>query len=399
MPVLPPIGGIETPPMPVMPELPKPIEAIVPVAPSVAPPAVPSGLAMPELPAAPTVTLPTLPGDDKPADPETQWPRLPGSVEKLPAPKPVVPVMPAPLKVEPEPVALPAQPVQIPAMPSPVAPIVPVTPEIPLPPSQPGFNVNTVPVAPPMRQAPGVLSSLAHEPPGDAPAVIPTLQTLKSAVAGVALAATPLSAVEPPAKIPPATTDAAQPDLVANLRKEIEKLREDARLEKKFREAIDDMVRGTQDNESGTKIRPAWPKKFNKLETRMTALENKFAAFDAAKFEATLKSIESKLNDLKTTGSVALKPETKSETKDSAPTPMPGPKPAFLDARASVRIVNEFPVPISLKVNEVAYRVEPNDSKLVEVPAGTYSYELLNTDSPVVVRTLKENQSETLRIK
>ena len=432
LPVLPPVG--EAPALPVLPVIPAmPVQPAVPALPAlpelppapVAPtvvmpaapsaPAVPAGVAMPLLPQlpsageSPAAPSPKVPDPVMPADEAKQWPRLPEASEVLPPPREVAPVPDRPMPALPvtpravelpppqivKPVAPPAQPVQIPAATLPVAPIVPARPELRLPPSQPSFTVNSEPVGEPTRQAPGVLSSLKTEPPGEDAVKLP-LQTLKSAALGVALAAAPLSAAEPPPdKIAPIKADPSKGDPVADLKAEVQKLRDDAALERKFRLAVEDIVNGTRDNESGKSV-PGLASKFADLDKRLTQIEERLAKFDPAKFQATLDRLDAKLTELGKSATTAMKPAKPAD--EAAPKPMPGPKVA-VTGKASVRIVNEFPVPISLKVNGESHRLEPNASELVEVPAGDYTYELLNTGTPVVTRTLKESQSETLRIK
>jgi hypothetical protein len=421
------------PVMPAVPALPVAPEApAVPVIPVMAMPEVPGtpattpALTVPVLPMIPTaaekpaVESPKVPAPVVPALAAKQWPQVPEIGETLPLPREVKPVASAPIPVAPAksmpvvpakpmtvelpsplpvmpvaPVVPPAQSVQLPAKAVPVTPNAPAKPELNLLPSQPSFNVNGEPESKPSRQAPGVLSSLKSEPPGDAP-VKPTLQSLKAAAVGAALAAAPVNAADPPVNSATPKAEAAKvADSVADLKAEVQKLREDAALERKFRLAIEDMVNGTRDNETG-KAAPGLTKKFADLDTRLKALEDKFATFDAAKFQATLDRLDTKLTELGKPATTVQKPD---KPADAAPKPMPGPKPAIAAGKASVRIVNEFPVPISLKVNDKSYRVEPNGSEVVEVPAGEYTYELLNTGSPVVTRTLKESQSETLRIK
>ena len=80
-------------------------------------------------------------------------------------------------------------------------------------------------------------------------------------------------------------------------------------------------------------------------------------------------------------------------------TPVPAAGPAALGPKATLRIVNEYPVAISMMVNGSSHRVEPNPSKSVEVPAGSYTYELLHSGSQATTAAIKENDSVTLRIK
>ena len=384
---------------------------------------------VPVLPALPS--LPTIPSGKSPEP--TQWPPLSRPVDVLPAPvTPILPVLPAvpampvpaipdfvkavevapipvkaieaelaplprqysePVVVEVKPLAPVAQPVQLAP---PVRPIAPGLPDYHLPPSQPGFNVNSTPVVPSVKAVPGTLTSLSTEHPGET-AVIPSFQALKAAALGMALAAAPVHAAETPSKIPAAdaTKEAAKEDVVGDLKKLVEKLRQDVELEKKFRELTDDTVKGKLNKESG-KTEPGLVTKFDELDARMKRLEEALKKVDVSKFEETIARLETKLNDMnKTTTTQTQKP-------DATAKPMPGPVaggPALFVSKATVRIVNEYPVPISMMINGTSHRVEPSSSKTVEIPSGTYSYELLNAGSQATTATIKENDSVTLRIK
>ncbi len=388
---------------------------------------------VPVLPALPS--LPTIPSG-KSSEP-TQWPPLPRPVDVLPAPAPVTPILPVlpavpampvpaipdfvkavevapipvkvieaelaplprqysePVAVEVKPLAPVAQPVQL-ALP--VRPIAPGLPDYHLPPSQPGFNVNSTPVVPSVKTTPGTLTSLSTEHPGET-AVIPSFQAFKAAALGMALAAAPVHAAETPSKIPAAdaTKEAAKEDakedVVGDLKKLVEKLRQDVELEKKFRELTDDTVKGKLNKESG-KTEPGLVTKFDELDARMKRLEEALKKVDVSKFEEAIARLETKLTDMNKT--------TTTQKPDATAKPMPGPVaggPALFVSKATVRIVNEYPVPISMMVNGTSHRVEPSSSKSVEIPAGSYSYELLHAGSQATTATIKENDSVTLRIK
>jgi hypothetical protein len=385
--------------------------------------------AVPVLPALPS--LPTIPSGKSPEP--TPLPPLPRPVDVLPAPVPVTPTLPAlpvvpampvpaipdfvkavevkpipvkaieaelappprqysePVAVEVKPLAPVAQPVQLAP---PVRPIAPGLPDYHLPQSQPGFNVNSTPVVPSVKTAPGTLTPLVTEHPGET-AVIPSYQALKAAALGMALAAAPVNAAETPSKIPAAdsTKEAAKDDVVGDLKKLVEKLRQDVELEKKFRELTDDTVKGKLNKESG-KTEPGLLTKFDELDARMKRLEEALKKVDVSKFEEAIARLETKLTDMNKT--------TTTQKPDATAKAMPGPVavgPALFVSKATVRIVNEYPVPISMMVNGTSHRVEPSSSKTVEIPSGTYSYELLNAGSQATTATIKENDSVTLRIK
>ena len=229
--------------------------------------------------------------------------------------------------------------------------------------------------------------------------MIPSYQALKAAALGMALAATPVSAAETPTKTPAAETptkEAAKEDVVGDLKKLVEKLRQDVELEKKFREITDDTVKGKLNKETN-KTEPGLLTKFDELDARMKRLEEALKKVDVTKFEETIARLEKKL-DAATNSTTTQKP-------DAAAKPMPGPAaaapagPAIVGAKATVRIVNEYPVPISMILNGNSYRVEPNSTKSVEIPAGSYTYELLHAGSQAIPATIKDNDSITLRVR
>ena len=67
--------------------------------------------------------------------------------------------------------------------------------------------------------------------------------------------------------------------------------------------------------------------------------------------------------------------------------------------KGTVKVVNEYPVEISIVVNDKSYRVAPNTKLDVEVPAGEFTYQLLQAGATVTRSTIKEKETVTLRIK
>ena len=222
--------------------------------------------------------------------------------------------------------------------------------------------------------------------------MIPSFQSVRAAALGVALAMSPVNAFAAPEKMPLADdakdkADAAKSDPVALLKAEIAKLREDVTLEKQFREITSDLIQGKKDKETG-KTEKGLLTRYEEIEKRLQTIEKSLEKFDLTKFEEAMgKLLDAKLADLNKT--TVLKPEA---TKDVAPKAMAGPK-------ATIRIVNEYPVSISMIVNGASVRVEPSQSKSVEIPAGSYSYELLHAGSQTTTATIKASDSITLRIK
>jgi hypothetical protein len=76
----------------------------------------------------------------------------------------------------------------------------------------------------------------------------------------------------------------------------------------------------------------------------------------------------------------------------SATAPLTGPK-------GVVRIVNEYPVEISLLVNGKSYRVAPSESRSIDVPSGSYTYELLQSGAAATTSPIRDGETVTLRIR
>lgn len=103
-----------------------------------------------------------------------------------------------------------------------------------------------------------------------------------------------------------------------------------------------------------------------------------------------LATVETELNRMK--GQTSLRP-------GSTGSASPG---AVVDPRAgkgTVRVVNEYPVQISIVVNGTSYRVAPTKSLDVDVPAGEFSYQLLESGAASTKSVIKEKETVTLRIK
>jgi len=103
-----------------------------------------------------------------------------------------------------------------------------------------------------------------------------------------------------------------------------------------------------------------------------------------------LAAVESELGKMK--GQTSLRP-------GSTGGPAPG---AIIDPRAAkgiIRVVNEYPVQISIVVNGTSYRVAPTKTMDVEVPAGEFTYQLLESGAASTKSVIKEKETVTLRIK
>jgi hypothetical protein len=67
--------------------------------------------------------------------------------------------------------------------------------------------------------------------------------------------------------------------------------------------------------------------------------------------------------------------------------------------KGTVRVVNEYPVQISIVVNGTSYRVAPSKSQDIPVAAGEFSYQLLESGAAPTRSAIKEKELVTLRIK
>jgi hypothetical protein len=179
-----------------------------------------------------------------------------------------------------------------------------------------------------------------------------------SAVFGAALATAPLRAEDP--KAPAAKADAGeiQKQLDA-LKADLNKLRDDVT---KLR-SLEDVVLGTKDGAAGTNAG---------LLKRLGDMED------------TLKQINAKLGQLDTNRTTSAYGGTGTGTTA---------------ARSHVRIVNDYPTELSLMVNGRSYRMQPGESRTVDVPPGGYTYELLHAGSHPTTSSIKDGETVTLRIR
>ena len=72
-----------------------------------------------------------------------------------------------------------------------------------------------------------------------------------------------------------------------------------------------------------------------------------------------------------------------------------------LAGKGTVRIVNEYPIEISMSINGTSYRVPANTELKVPVPMGEFSYFLLSSGvaGTATKSTIKEKETVTLRVK
>lgn len=188
--------------------------------------------------------------------------------------------------------------------------------------------------------------------PGTHPMTIPSRSTTIAAVTGIALAFAPVQSATSQDK-----TDPVQ------LRKELDaanKKLDDADKEIKRLSALLD---GKKD-EKGVRLDydPGAVEELKRLKYRVEMLEKQVAAMQS---------------------STSLRPG-----------------PAIV-GKGTIRVVNEYPVAVSIVINEKSYRVEPNTTLTVDVPVGEFSYQLLQSGvgATPIRSAIKDKEVVTLRVK
>jgi hypothetical protein len=386
-----------TPPLPAIPTIP-----VVPEVPAggVTPASMPAVPVIPAVPAAPpdVPALPALPGSEpkKPVAPEAAPATpvlLPPSIDKgNPTPAPTAPPpspVKAPLPGQPSDAATPDSRLQGPNPGNTVKTENPTTESVPVAPVAPPVKDSVIPVLPSVpaigapgeargstveRSKPGSLAgsglNVTEATPGD-PTVRILNESIAAAVVGGMLFA-PASAAPPvPLTIPLPTKIDDKTDL-ADLKTKVEsantKLGEIQRDLKNLTELL-----------NGRKDKDGFP-----IETSPGLIA------DLKKLTDRLAAVEAELGKMK--GQTSLRP-------GSTASPAPG---AVIDPRAgkgTVRVVNEYPVQISIVVNGTSYRVAPTRTMDVEVPAGEFTYQLLESGAASTKSVIKEKETVTLRIK
>ena len=404
----------------VIPAIPAPVELpVIPAIPTIpdVPPAGVTPASSPTLPAVAAVpvappelpALPALPGTEqkKPVAPAVAPPTpvlLPPSIESPKPPVVATAPLPSPAKTsQPDPASAPGSADSRLQGPNagntvktentgngsgPVAPVVPVAPPAmdPVIPALPGFPAvgtpGEVPGTPVERARPGEHSLLKPErdlvpvpnpivlTPGD-----PTVRILNESIAaavigGMLLApATPAPAAQFSVPLP---TKIDQATDIADLKKQADE------ANKKLADIQMDLKQLTE-LLNGRKDKDGFP-----IETSPGLLA------ELKKLTDRLARVEEDLGKMK--GQTSLRPGTSPGTAPSG----------ALDPRAgkgTVRVVNEYPVQISIVVNGTSYRVAPTRSLDVDVPAGEFSYQLLESGAASTKSVIKEKETVTLRIK
>ncbi|VTR94729.1 unnamed protein product [Gemmata massiliana] len=383
VPSLPPIDLPKVPGTPTLPDT-KPTIPVPPADLTLPAPVVPPTSVLPA-PSSPVVppALPPLPGEKDKADPQ--------KVPTIPAPPaPVVPVVPPPAGIAP---SLP--PVQ---NTEPSQPMLPGKPDSGLNPAIPGNTLNPTPIAPAVpagfpptspggRDVPALPTNRSKPPEPSfgstdksafpAPAGNPLNSTPRDTAmlnfkqtAALAVLGGAMLTAEQARSAPPVVPMIPTVPVKADEKTETQKLKEDlieankkiATLEKQI-EKLNELLTGRKDIDGKT-ILPSDP----------GAIANiKELKDEIAKLKLDLKSMSS------TSQKPAIVPEAK--------------------PRGIVKVVNEYPVEISMVINEKSHRIAPSTKIEVEVPAGDFTYQLLQSGAAATRSVIKDKETVTLRIK
>jgi hypothetical protein len=195
--------------------------------------------------------------------------------------------------------------------------------------------------------------------------IMPTRQVVLSALFGVALAATPASPALAQDKGQDEKKNLPHP---AEVRRTLDQIPKDIKGLQEFRKNLEDEVFGKQN---------------------ATALGEMGLLRRLTDMEARIKRIEETLNIIS-----ARLGEPGRSTSAFGPT-LP---PATL-GRSFVRIVNDYPTEVSMLVNGRSQRLLPSQTLTVEVPAGSYTYELLHAGARPTTSAIKDGETVTLRVR
>jgi hypothetical protein len=344
-------------------ELPKPVDPVPAKidVPKVAAPVIDVPKIDPVTPAGPKVELP------KAAGPVIDVPKVEAPAIDLPKPDagkidlPAVPAVdakaaePVPIP-QPTPVALPAAPAKS-AEPAAVPPVPGAV--YPLQPSEPRLNVNSAePVQPGVTAVPTALSRPApaaeSTPPGDAPMPLTVRHLAVAAALGTAALSAPARS-DDPAKDKEKVEYKPNSTAAAVTKDEVNALRQDLKL-------IRELLEGKTDRGISS---DGLLQKVEKMEKTV------------AEFDRRLKKLEG--GETRVAGS--------SPTADGTAAPA---------AVGRVRVVNLYPVEVRIVVNGRSYPLEPNEEKTLNVPAGTFRYQLLGGTGGEATKDVKAGETVTL---
>jgi hypothetical protein len=311
---------------------------------------------------------------------------------------PIVPILPQPTEITQPPLPVKTG--------DPGQPVVPMKPDFALKPANPENTLNpagspVAPVGPPVaggREVPGgpvdrpKPPEIPFEPTDKYRPTLPpptvavphhrddnmlniTTSAAFAFLGGALLAAEQAKAAPPLPPIFPLPANAVRADadtdkLKDDLKKANEKIAEGNRKIAELKEQVaklDELLNGRVDDK-GFRLEP-----------------NTGAVEQIKKLRDKIDELDREVKSLKTQQQTALKPAI-------GPTPEARPK-------GVVKVVNEYPVEISIVINERSYPVAAGTKLEVAVPAGEFSYLLLQSGAPATRSVIKDKEVVTLRIK
>jgi hypothetical protein len=266
--------------------------------------------------------------------------------------------------------AAPVVPVAPPALPTPepVKPVLPPLPAVPAvgaPGEVPGTTVERAkPVERPLLNSEKdefPIPNLTATPPGDTTVSILHQSVAAAVLGGVILApASPANAGPLPLPIPTNIQNNDPKKQAEEVDKKLEAIQKDLKT-------LTELLNGRRDKDG-------FP-----IET------SRGLVAELRDLGDRLKKVEEDLSKMKSQTS-SLRPNVPTTTD---------PKPA----KGIVRVVNEYPVQISIVVNGTSHRVAPSKSLDIDVPAGEFTYQLLESGAASTRSVIKDKETVTLRIK
>jgi hypothetical protein len=102
-----------------------------------------------------------------------------------------------------------------------------------------------------------------------------------------------------------------------------------------------------------------------------------------------LAEVEAELNKLRSQYS-AFSPARPTAPSSTSLSPFAG--------KGLIRLVNDFPSEVTMVLNGITYRIPPRQTVDISVPAGEFSYQLLDAGGTVVRKPIREQELVVLRI-
>ena len=247
------------------------------------------------------------------------------------------------------------------------------------------------------------------------------LRTAAAAAALTAMITSPAPAADPPTHVIEKITDYAKADDVKALKTEIESLKRDiSTLTGKATDAAKSTdVKSLQDEVASLKkeinVLNGKPGEAKALKEDLDSLKKDVAAVNSFLRETIdgkvsdkgfthdgvvkrLQKLDDALDTL-TKKMQALDAKLTDSTRTVGSSPLTHGDERPLTSRGTVRIVNDYPVEISILVNGTSYRLDPNTKKDVPVGVGSFKYQLLTSGGSETERSIKDNETVTLTIR